>query len=496
MLKRLLSICLLGLLALVAGCGASAPGEEEVRKVVEERLAGAFPEPVVELTQLKRLGSGPLSPAAGGEARRLVYYDAELTLQRDFDFSSWQTLNLAAFVNVPGATEKGISGLRQGGNKQGDRLHVHGSVTFVDMAGDWQPQAAVRTAVGQPPPEDNTGPPAVARQIIESIQALFTGAGAAEDRRQIITQELEAAYDRMQLRLDRLGRAFVVAGGPEGGEYQSVALLIGDRLADSGLETRTVASAGSVANIGLLRDRLAEVALVQNDIAALATDAQGPFAGRTPLPELRALASLFPEPVHIIVPTDSTIKSLSDLRGKRVEIGLPESGTRTDALALLHAAGIGVGDLGASSELGLAGGLAALASGEVDAVIATIGAPARAIQEQAAIRGIRLVPLTEAEQSQLVAAQPAFVPVTLPPATYAGQTEPVRAISVTALLATRADLPDNEADALLRTVFDDIDFLAAGSPAGSLISRNSARIGVTIPWHPSAEKFFGAPTTQ
>ena len=186
MLKRLLSVCLLGLLALVAGCGAPAPGEDEVRKVVEERLAGAFSEPVVQLTQFKRLGAGPLSPAAGGEARRLVYYDAELTLQRDFDFSSWQTLNVAAFANLLGATEKGISGLRQGGNKQGDRLQVHGSVTFVDMAGNWQPQAAVRTAVGKPPPEDNTGPPAVARQIIESIQALFTGAGPAEERRQFL----------------------------------------------------------------------------------------------------------------------------------------------------------------------------------------------------------------------------------------------------------------------------------------------------------------------
>ena len=496
MLKRFLSVLVLGLLALLAGCGTPAPGVEEVRGIVEERLATAFPEPVVEVTRLKRLGSGPLAATAAGEARRLVYYDAELTLQRDFDFSSWQTLNLAAFANLLGATEKGISGLRQGGNKQGDRLQVHGSVTFVEVAGAWQPQAAVRTAVGQAPPEDNTGPPAVARQIIESIQALFAGTGRDEARREIITQELESAYGRMQLRLDRLDRAFVVAGGPEGGEYQAVALLIGDRLADAGVATRPVSSAGSVENVGLLRDRLAEVALVQNDVAALATEAQGPFAGQPPFSELRALASLFPEPVHVIVAAGSPIGSLADLRGKRVEIGLPGSGTRIDALALLRAAGLGTGDLGGTTELGLTGGLDALTAGGVDAVIATVSAPSRAVQAQAAIGAIRLVPLAEAEQSALVAAEPALVPVTLPPATYAGQTEPVRAVSVTALLAARADLPDEEATVLLRTVFDEIDFMAAGSPVGSLISRNTARTGVTIPWHPAAERFFGAPATQ
>ena len=128
MLTRLLSLLSLGLVALLVGCGSSAPGQEEVRSVVEERLAQAFPEPVLQLTSLRR-----------------------------FDFSSWQSLNLAALANLLGATEKGISGLKQGGNKQGDVLHVHGSVAFVDMAGGWQPQAAVRTAVAAPPPEDNTG---------------------------------------------------------------------------------------------------------------------------------------------------------------------------------------------------------------------------------------------------------------------------------------------------------------------------------------------------
>jgi TRAP-type uncharacterized transport system substrate-binding protein len=70
------------------------------------------------------------------------------------------------------------------------------------------------------------------------------------------------------------------------------------------------------------------------------------------------------------------------------------------------------------------------------------------------------------------------------------QTQAVRTVAVAALLAARADLPDAEAETLLREVFDGIDFFAAGGAAGSQSSRTTARTGVGIPWHPAAERFF------
>ena len=152
MLTRLLSLLSLGLVALLVGCGSSAPVKR--RSARSSRNAWSRPSPSLSSSSpaCAAWARGPLSAAADGSARRLAYYNATLTFARDFDFSSWQSLNLAAFANLLGATEKGISGPEAGGNKQGDVLHVHGSVAFVDMAGNWQPQAAVRTAVAAPPP--------------------------------------------------------------------------------------------------------------------------------------------------------------------------------------------------------------------------------------------------------------------------------------------------------------------------------------------------------
>ncbi len=92
-------------------------------------------------------------------------------------------------------------------------------------------------------------------------------------------------------------------------------------------------------------------------------------------PALRALASLFPEPIHLLVAAASPIHALPDLAGGRIEIGQPDSGSRANSVALLGAAGIDLAGLRAISEVGLEAGLARLAAGEIDAVIATIGVP-------------------------------------------------------------------------------------------------------------------------
>ncbi len=72
-----------------------------------------------------------------------------------------------------GATEKGIAGLKQGGNKKGDVIFVHGTITYVDENGEWRPVRTVQAPAAAPPPENNTGPPAEALRIVESIRGLF-----------------------------------------------------------------------------------------------------------------------------------------------------------------------------------------------------------------------------------------------------------------------------------------------------------------------------------
>ena len=482
-----LVVCVLGLLT--AGC-AEAPDETRVAQIVEQRLTQALGADAVELSSLRRLGSGPLDAGADGKPRRIVYYNAVLTLARDLDFSSWDTLNVAAFSNLLGATQQGITGLEQDGNSAGDQIYVHGSVSFAGGDDGWTPVDSLHAAVGTA----SAGPSGAAesRRIIEQINALLASRGEhPQQREQIITEVLNGAYEDITLRLDRLQRALIIAGGSADGEYARVAPLLAAEIIATGTRARAVASGGSNENLRLLRAGKVDVALAQNNVAAQALLGTEPFAELGPYYDLQALASLFPEPVHIIVAAGSDITGLKDLIGKRVDIGIRGSGGRLTAITLLAAAGIELSDLGALHETGLGNGLALLEKGEVEAVISTIGAPARALQQAAARGRIRLLPMSTEQRDAMTRESNAYVPIVLPPSTYPGQTQPVPTVAVTALLTAGAGLPAADVERILTALFDRIDFVSAGSAAGSLITRETATVGLTIPMHPAAVAFFG-----
>lgn len=487
-MHRLGTVLLLLAALLLGGCDR-APDAEATRRVMEERLAAALKPPVTKVASFRRLGSGPLPAAADGKPRRIVYYNTVLELTQDVDFASWNGLNATAFATLLGATEKGMGGIKPDGNRAGDQLKVYGSATFVHENDGWVAVPWVAAAVGTGSPEDNTGPPSEANRLLSAVGGLVKEATFSPRRSDIVAEELAKALGLMQLRLDRLDRVLVLAGGQEGGEYAGVAGVIAADLADRDVPASAVASSGSIDNVRLLQQRLAEVALVQNDVAGMAAHGTGPFAADGPMAELRALGSLFPEPVQVVVRSDSPLAAIADLKGKRVELAAGGSGTRANAEALLAAAGVAMSDLAAVSEVGLSPGLALLARGEVDAVIATVAAPARALQEAAAAGTVRLLPLGAQERAILVAGHPDLVPVTLPANTYPNQAQAVDTVAATALLVATAGLPDTTIEGLLQRVYGGIDFVQAGSRAGALISKATARVGLTLPLHPAAERF-------
>ncbi len=491
---RCLGSALLLLVALVtAGCD-QAPDAQATQEILQERLAAALKPPVTKVASFRRLGSAPLAPTAEGKARRIVYYNAVLELTQAVDFASWNGLNATAFATLLGATEKGVVGIKQDGNQAGDQLRVHGSAVFVDEGGNWVAVPWVAPQVGTGSPENNTGPPSEATRLVAAVDTLLRdGGGPRQQRSAIVAEELGKALGWMQLRLDRLDRSLVVAGGQAGGEYADVAGIVAADLARRGVAASATTTAGSVENARLLHRNLAEVGLLQNDIAAMAASGTGPFAADGAMTELRALGSLFPEPVQVVTDADSPLVSIAELKGKRVELGSAGSGSRANADALLAANGVAPGDLATITEVGLADGLRLLAGGEVDAVIATIAAPARALQEAAAGSGIKLLPVGAQERVILTAGHPDLIPVTLPANTYPGQAQAVDTVAVTALLVATAGLPDSTIEALLRQVYGGIDFVQAGSRAGSLISKATAQVGLTLPLHPAAERFLLRP---
>jgi TRAP transporter TAXI family solute receptor len=354
--------------------------------------------------------------------------------------------------------------------------------------------------VGKPSEPLSPATSAQSQKLFARLLQLYERKTADPKRqRQIINEELTHAYDTIAERLDRLDHTLILAGGPAGGEYLGVARLLAAALTAQGTAADALTTAGSPENLELLRSGRADLALVQNNLAA-ATPSE-PRAEPTPGVDgsdraLVALASLFPEPVHILVARASPLARLTDLAGKRVEIGKPNSGSRVNSILLLQAAGIGLDDLQAVQETGLEQGLADLAAGRLDAVVATIAAPARLIQEAAGRGEVRLLAVPPPVQAALADRDQGLVPLELPPATYPGQAHGLPTVAATALLLAAAALPGADAEKILGALFQGIDFLGAGSAAGSQIARRSATTGLTVPLHPAAASYFATARRQ
>lgn len=483
---------LMSLVAVVmlAAC-SPAPDAEAVRAAVTRGLDASFTEPLLEIREMRRMGSAPLSDDADGAARRIVYYNAIFVLERPYTFGDWESLNPAALANLLGATEQGLEGIRTRGNEEGDELKVRGSVTFRRSADGWTPMNFVAPPVGTGHLADESGSPAAARSLVNQILTLFEHPPAAHSQSQaIITEELRETLRQITLRLERIQRSFLAAGGPEGGEYDLVARTIAGFANTHGVPAASLVTEGSIENVTLLGNGSATVALIQNDVAGMAFNGSRLFHERGPQPQLRALGSLFPEPVHIVVRASDGPASVADLRGLRVDLGLPDSGSRLTALAVLRANGITVNDLAKVTALGPVDAARALQAGEIDAFVSVINAPARLIQRLSADAAVRLLSLDPSTIKAVIADDTALVPVTLPPGTYPGQTTPLSTVAVAALLVGRDDMADADVKTLLRAVYERIDFVAAGSAAGALISLERARTGLTLPLHPQAQAFF------
>jgi len=174
-----------------------------------------------------------------------------------------------------------------------------------------------------------------------------------------------------------------------------------------GLIAVAQSTAGSVANVMGIAEGTLESGLCQADISYWAYNGKGAFAKTGPIDKLRAVANLFPEAVHVVVRRGAGIATLAELRGKRVSIDREGSGSRVDALLILEAFGLNLGDIEAEA---LAAGEAAdrLRAGELDAFIMVVGTPATAVVGLAEDSLIALLPVAGPEAQGLREKYPFF----------------------------------------------------------------------------------------
>jgi TRAP transporter TAXI family solute receptor len=473
-------------LALLASTATAAeePGPAEVRDAVQLRLDQTFGEGVFKARRTQSLEAQPHGSPGDEHAWLLVRYTTELKLLQDYRLSSWDTLNIGTLVQLLGSNPRGVRGVAAVGNHRGDVLQIEGTMAFVQEADQWLPslssariESAAQTAV----------PPSPIRDELEQRIAEI-GASLEDDDPDVggldLGADLEQIVADVECRLaDRRGMVRLATAAATT-EYFALGTGLAEVLGADRLHVRQ--TTGSVDNVLLLHDGLVDAALIQNDIAHLAYAGLGPFQGKLPMTELRALAALFPEQVHVVTVRGSGIENLADLRGAAVDIGPDDSGSRFNAAQVLAAAGLTLGDLGRVQGSAPGDALDDLVAGRLQAAIMTGAPPYPEVSSHAIAAPLQLLSLTDEQVAELTRDAPYLLPMTIPARTYPGQEEPVKTLGVSALLVAREELADEIAVELVETLMADDTPLAQHTVQAWYISPWTAERGLPLPLHPAA----------
>ncbi len=285
---------------------------------------------------------------------------------------------------------------------------------------------------------------------------------------------------------------FRIGTGGTAGTYYPVGGMIANAISQPGkLIATAVASNGSVANINGILGGSLEAGFTQSDVAYWAYTGTGTFDGKPKAENLRLIATLYPESIHLVARKGSGIKSVADLRGKRVSMDEPGSGTLVDVRLILGAYGMTDKDIKAEYlKPNQAGDK--IRDGGLDAFFFVGGAPAGAIAELASSgAGIELVPLVGPEIDKLRSEQEFFTPDTIAAGMYQGVGE-IKTISVNAQMVTSAKLSDETIYDITKALYsaETRKVLDNGHAKGKLITQENAVKGAGIPFHPGAEKFY------
>lgn len=261
-----------------------------------------------------------------------------------------------------------------------------------------------------------------------------------------------------------------IATGGTSGIYHGYGQALADQLARRyGIEVEVLSTGGSVDNLQLLADGTADVAFSAADAVADAVDGEGSFDEPV---EVRALARVYDDFAHLVVPADSEVEEIADLRGLRVSVGAPRSGTSLIAGRVLEAADVPAADLQVS-ELGITESIAALENGRLDALFWSGGLRTPGIVALAEDMPVRLVPLVDVVDEMREEFGHGYRHGVVPEGVY-GVADDVETLAVPNVLAVAPDLPEGVAHGLVQTLFDARGEISEVVPSAALLDRSRA----------------------
>jgi TRAP transporter TAXI family solute receptor len=285
-------------------------------------------------------------------------------------------------------------------------------------------------------------------------------------------------------------RFFRIGTGGTGGTYYPVGGLIANAVSTDKINVSAVATNGSVANVNGIVGGSMESGFSQADINAWAYTGTGIFEGKPKIEELRVIANLYPESVHVVVKKGAGIKSIADLKGKRVSLDEPGSGTLVNARALLGAYGVTEKDI-KPEYLKQVQCAEKLKDGSLDGYFQTTGYPQGTLSELAATNGFELLAIDGAQRDKIMAQYKFFAKDKIPDGVYK-DVKGVETIAVGAQWTTSSKQPDDLVYEITKALWSakTRTALDSGHAKGKEIRKETALQGVGIPLHAGAEKFY------
>lgn len=283
-------------------------------------------------------------------------------------------------------------------------------------------------------------------------------------------------------------------GGVTGVYYAAggaICRLVNKDRAKHGLRCSVESTGGSVFNINTIKAGELDLGVAQSDVQYNAAKGVGAFKDAGPYGDLRAVMSLHPEPFTVLTRKEANIKSFSDLKGKKFNVGNPGSGTRASMEELLQAMNWKMTDFALASELKADEHGPALCDAKIDGFFYGVGHPSANIQDPTTTCGAKLVSVTGPAVDKLVKEKPYYAYAAIPAGLYPNNPQETKTYGVLATLVTSSKVPADTVYTVVKAVFDNFDEFKKLHPAlASLKPEDMVKNGLSAPLHEGAARYY------
>jgi len=273
---------------------------------------------------------------------------------------------------------------------------------------------------------------------------------------------------------------------PAGG---AICRLVNKNRKQHGIRCSVESTGGSVFNINTIKAGELDMGVAQSDVQFNAVKGRKQF--KEPFVELRAVFSLHPEPVTVVVRKESNIKTFADLKGKKFNVGNPGSGTRASLDELIGAMGWTIKDFALASELKADEHGPALCDGKIDGFFYLVGHPSANIQDPTTVCGAKLISVTGPAVDKLVKANPYYAYATIPAGLYPNNPQETHTYGVLATVVSSTRTSPDTVYQVVKAVFDNFSDFKKLHPAFQVLKpENMIKDGLSAPLHDGAVKYY------